>query len=62
MFFSGATYDITVDIKNGTMVLTEAEQEGFERVENAEKAEKVIINGQLYIKKGTRTYSVLGME
>lgn len=62
MFFSGATYDITVDIKNGTMVLTEAEPEGFERVENAEKAEKVIINGQLYIKKGTRTYSVLGME
>ena len=44
------------------MVLTEAEPEGFERVENAEKAEKVIINGQLYIKKGTRTYSVLGME
>ena len=62
MFFSGATYDITVDIKNGTMVMTEAEPEGFERVENAEKAEKVIINGQLYIKKGTRTYSVLGME
>lgn len=62
LVMGGLTVDIKVDIKNGTMVLTEAEPEGFQSVENAEKAEKVIINGQLYIKKGTRTYSVLGME
>lgn len=54
------TVDIMVDIKNGKMVLTEAT--GIENTMVSEQASKVIINGQLYIKKGEHVYNVLGAK
>lgn len=60
LVMAGGDYDITINILTGTMILEDAAAEGIRTPQAEQKATKVIVDGQLLIKKGARTYNVLG--
>ena len=68
---SGTDYDYTLTTKddNGTVLNTEngsfkttGESQGFEDVQTAKDANKIFHNGQIFILRGEKVYTVTGKE